>query len=365
MNAVIEPTLPDFLALAPFSLDSVSKSKLLIPALRELTSHHQRHCQEYASILGMLNQSVEQIIRIEDIPFIPVRLFKEFELLSIDRSQIFKTMTSSGTTGQKFSRIFLDRAAVQAQQKALARLMAELIGKSRLPMLIVDSPSVISNRAQFSARGAGILGFSMFGQELTYALDDAMSLDLPKVTTFLERHQEAPILIFGFTFMIWRHLLQPLAQAGIKLPAEKGILIHGGGWKKLADQAVTNDEFRRQIFRQTGVERIHNYYGMVEQTGSIFVECEAGHLHSSIFSDIIIRDPQDFSPLGTNHEGLIQVISALPHSYPGHSLLTEDTGILMGEDDCTCGRLGKYFVVTGRIAGAELRGCSDVYAANH
>ena len=49
-------------------------------------------------------------------------------------------------------------------------------------------------------------------------------------------------------------------------------------------------------------------------------------------------------------------------SYPGHSLLTEDEGILLGEDDCRCGRLGKYFKIVGRIKNAEIRGCSDTYA---
>ena len=29
---------------------------------------------------------------------------------------------------------------------------------------------------------------------------------------------------------------------------------------------------------------------MIEQTGSIFIECEKGYYHPSIFSDIIIRD---------------------------------------------------------------------------
>ena len=48
-------------------------------------------------------------------------------------------------------------------------------------------------------------------------------------------------------------------------------------------------------------------------------------------------------------------------SYPGHSLLTEDEGVLLGEDDCKCGRLGKYFLVLGRVKNAEIRGCSDAY----
>jgi hypothetical protein len=60
--------------------------------------------------------------------------------------------------------------------------------------------------------------------------------------------------------------------------------------------------------------------------------------------------------------GIIEVVSALPKSYPGHALLTEDEGIVIGEDDCPCGRKGKYFKVHGRLANAEIRGCSDTYA---
>ena len=56
--------------------------------------------------------------------------------------------------------------------------------------------------------------------------------------------------------------------------------------------------------------------------------------------------------------GVVQVVSALPRSYPGHSLLTEDLGDLLGEDDCRCGQLGRTFRVLGRVPKAELRGCS-------
>jgi len=59
--------------------------------------------------------------------------------------------------------------------------------------------------------------------------------------------------------------------------------------------------------------------------------------------------------------GIIQTLSILPLSYPGHSLLTEDEGVIVGEDNCRCGRMGKYFQVLGRIKQAEIRGCSDTF----
>ena len=109
-------------------------------------------------------------------------------------------------------------------------------------------------------------------------------------------------------------------------------------------------------------KRIHNFYGMVEQVGSIFMECEEGYLHAPNFSDLLIRDFKNWECLPINQTGVIQTLSILPHSYPGHSLLTEDIGLIHGIDDCSCGRKGSYFTIDGRIPRAELRGCSDTHA---
>jgi phenylacetate-coenzyme A ligase PaaK-like adenylate-forming protein len=136
-------------------------------------------------------------------------------------------------------------------------------------------------------------------------------------------------------------------------------LLHGGGWKKLLNEKISNKEFKKKFLETCKLSSIHDYYGMIEQTGSINVECRYGHLHTSIYNDIIIRDPYDFSPLEFGNEGLIQLISTIPKSYPGQSILTEDIGVVLGEDDCLCGRKGKYFKVIGRMKNAEIRGCSD------
>ena len=143
----------------------------------------------------------------------------------------------------------------------------------------------------------------------------------------------------------------------------RGVLIHGGGWKKLVSESVSSSQFKQALNDVCGLKHVHDYYGMVEQTGTIYMECECGHLHAPVFSDVIIRRSSDFSVADIGEEGLIEVVSVLPKSYPGHALLTEDSGVLLGEDDCPCGRKGKYFKINGRIKNAEIRGCSDTYAA--
>ncbi len=350
----------EVMAWPAFGLDQASKEALLLTALTALTVHHQEQCRPYRDILVKL-WSTDHFARLSDLPFLPVRLFKHERLQSVADGDIIKTMTSSGTSGQNVSQIFLDKQTSALQIKVLSRIMGEFIGPHRLPMLVIDCRATVANRLKFSARTAGILGFSIFGRHIEYALDDDMSLNEARVLAFLEKHAGQAVLIFGFTFIVWLHLLRWLESGGRKLPLGQGILIHGGGWKQLQAQAVDSAEFRERLRAVTGIERVHNYYGMVEQTGSIFMECEHGHLHASAWSDVIIRDSKDFRPLGSGQPGLIELLSVIPRSYPGHALLSEDEGVLLGVDDCPCGRKGRYFKVLGRIQNAEVRGCSDTY----
>ena len=98
-------------------------------------------------------------------------------------------------------------------------------------MLIIDEPNVISNRNNFSARGAGILGFSLFGTKREYALDEQMELRIDAVRAFLEKHAGSRIFLFGFTFMIFKHFLRVLEDRNINFDLSEAVLIHGGGGK--------------------------------------------------------------------------------------------------------------------------------------
>lgn len=353
--------LERLLQVSPYSLDKTEKQVVYQEALSELTRHHYASCPEYKKILDVMGYDVSQNHKLEEQPMIPVRLFKEYELLSVPREEVTKTMTSSGTSGQKVSKIYLDKENTKNQTKVLAEIMSSYLGKQRLPLLILDTKLALKDRTMFSARGAGIVGFSTFGRDTTYALDEQMNLDLPAIRNFLKKHEGETILMFGYTYLIWQYVVCALQKSGESLSIPEGKLFHIGGWKKLKEQAVDREQYNAAIREGFGNVGVYNYYGMAEQLGSVFVECEHGHMHCSNFSDVVIRRPQDFSVADKGERGLIELASLLPRSYPGHVLLTEDEGELLGEDDCPCGRKGKYFQIHGRIKGAEIRGCSDTY----
>ena len=152
-------TYEEMLELNPYSLGKEEKQKLIFNRQMELMDKHIKGCSAYKNIINVLHKDIRKN---EDIPFLPVRMFKDMELMSVEKEDVFKTMTSSGTTGQQVSKIYLDRVTASNQQKTLVKIVSEYLGSNRVPMIIMDCPSVVKDRKKFSARGAGILGFSIF-----------------------------------------------------------------------------------------------------------------------------------------------------------------------------------------------------------
>ncbi len=104
-----------------------------------------------------------------------------------------------------------------------------------------------------------------------------------------------------------------------------------------------------------------DFYGMVEQTGVVFIDCSAGHKHAPNFAEVKIRNYMTLEENPIGEPGYIEIMNALPDSYPGMSILTEDIGEVLGVDDCPCGRKGKYFVFRSRLEKPETRGCGATF----
>ncbi|GAB1689107.1 acyl-protein synthetase [Krasilnikovia sp. M28-CT-15] len=343
--------------MSVFTRTQKEREPALLAELSALVAHHRAHCTPYDRILAA--EGFTTASTVAELPWLPVRLFKHMALKSIPDDAVFKVLTSSGTTGE-VSRIYLDKQAAATQTRQLGATLRTVLGDKRLPMLLVDSRGILTDRRSFSARGAGVLGMATFGRDHVWALDPEGRPDLEAVRGFLARHGDAPFLIFGFTYLVWLHLYEVARDAGLDL--SNGLLIHSGGWKKLVDRAVPPGEFRRRLAADVGLTRVHNFYGMVEQIGTIFLEGPSGgSLYCPDFADVVIRDPHTWDEQPIGEPGLIEVVSTLPTSYPGHVLLTEDLGVVHGVDDGEWP--GKRFSVLGRLPRAEARGCSDTYSS--
>ncbi|MCE7798738.1 acyl-protein synthetase [Sphingobium sufflavum] len=342
----------------PYSLRQVEKDALLLPALKDLTRFHYERCQPYAQIVDAAWGGVQDWQGLSDVPFLPVQIFKEHALTSTTAPSMI--LQSSGTTGQTPSQIFVDSETAERQSRALVSTLRPILGDSRLPFLAIDTKDVIKPN-NLTARGAGVLGMMKFGARATFALTSDLEMDEATVRRFVESNRGRPFLLFGFTFLVWTKLFGQFANGELDL--SDAILIHSGGWKKLEDQKVSSAVFRASLRQRFNLTKIFNFYGFVEQIGSMFVEGPGGFLYPPNFTDVIVRRPGSWEVAEDGEEGVLQILSLLPKSYPGHNVLTEDRGTIVTTDGGLGNRLGKAISIAGRVAKAELRGCSDVIAA--
>ena len=350
----------ELLNLNPYSLNKKKKNNFFLYHIKKLTYYHYKKCAVYKKIIKNLKFKINKKSKLEDFPMLPARIFKQHALSSIDKGAIVKTLVSSGTSGKNLSKIYLDKKNAGDQLKVLKKIVEEILGKERLPMLIIDQNPKLLNRSIFNARAAAIFGFSFFGKDHCYLLDNKNNINYNALNNFLKKYGNNKFFIFGFTSIIYHELIKKLSFKLINSNFKNGILLHGGGWKKLQKLKISNKSFKKKLFNKVGLKKIYNYYGMVEQTGSIFIECiKCNCFVTSVFSDVLIRN-KNFELIGEKQKGLIQLLSLLPTSYPGHNILTEDVGEIIIKNNCECEKKGKRFLVHGRAKEAETRGCSDV-----
>ena len=170
-------------------------------------------------------------------------------------------------------------------------------------MLIVDKDPRDNIDSDLNARMAAINGFSIFGKNHCYALDNEGEVNHKKIEIFLKNYGSNNFFIFGFTSIIYESLI----LNSKKYDFSYGNLLHGVGWKKLNKFKINNKEFKKRLSKIHNLKNIFNYYGMIEQTGSVFLECKCGYFITAIFSNVLIRD-NNLNILEKNQKGIVKLI---------------------------------------------------------
>ena len=82
-------SIESFLSSPPYGLEQKEKENVLLPLLEKMTQQHGVACSEYGKILEAMDSNTSSSYRsLTDIPFIPVRLFKEYKLSSVSDGEI-------------------------------------------------------------------------------------------------------------------------------------------------------------------------------------------------------------------------------------------------------------------------------------
>ena len=363
----------DLVKKAPFEFDEAEKQKggLFYDALREELCFHYDHNPLYKRFCKNKGFDPHRFDgNISEIPPVQVSVFKELgqKLNSVEKKEIKLTLQSSATSGIPSS-VPIDAITSKRQARAMIKVVGSFIGNERKPFLIMDVDPASGFREILGARYAAVSGYMNFASEAGYFLKvdehNTYYYDYEGIKKYIEALAGQSAVVFGFTYILYSEVIRPLTQKGVKfrLPAGSKVL-HIGGWKKLEDEKVSKDEFNQLAAELFGVEQtdIIDIYGFTEQMGLNYPDCPCGCKHTSLYSEVIVRDIITKEVLPPGKEGLLEFVTPVPHSYPGNAVLTDDIGVIC-DGKCEYDRNGTRFKIIGRLKKAGIRGCGDILSS--
>ena len=360
--------IDELLRKSPYAARPGEYDDLLRVAVREAIVHHCAHCQAFKR--WYLKQGADPDAEIQDlarVPYLPVSIFKRIALESIGEQDVVRVLRSSATSSQTPSRVVLDRVTRDRQMRTLGVLLGALMGSTRRPFVVLDAAAAQETDLELSARVAGLRGYLMMASETHYVLDvnaGQPQLNVERLKTILDQlcAGGAPVCLIGYTYMLYQHVVTPLARAGLRLQLPPGsMVLHFGGWKRLQRQAVDRARLNEEVAQVFAMAEpcVRDVYGFTEQLGIIYPDDGRGARLAPVYSEVIVRDPITLEPVPEGEPGLLEFITPLPHSYPGIALLVDDMGRIVSRERGDDGRYGTRFEVLGRAEGAEVRGCGD------
>lgn len=361
----------ELLSLAAYNHNE-ENDKLFVQALQEELIFHFEHNEMYRRFCQRKGFDPYQAIEsLESIPPVAVSVFKDlgFKLASVPKEELTLALQSSATSGVP-STVVLDKVTSKRQAKAMVKVISAFIGSERKPFLIMDIDPRSADRRLLGARFAAVTGYLKFASKTGYFLkanEQGISyFDVEGIQQFVnELPVDQPVVVFGFTYILYQNVLKTILQSDVKIQLPKGSkIIHIGGWKKLESEKVEKHLFNQQLADVFSIEPVDviDIYGFTEQMGLNYPDCECGCKHVSSYVRVVVRDPITREVLPDGKEGMLEFITPVPHSYPGNVVLTDDMGYIEPAP-CPCGRTGQRFRIVGRMKKAEVRGCGDILSA--
>lgn len=282
--------------------------------------------REYLELLGVDPAAVECP---EQIPFLPIELFKSHRVYcgSNPPQQIF---TSSSTTGQTPSRHYV--ADLRIYEEAFTRSFELFYGPAEQTAIFALLPNYLEREGSsliymvegLIRRGGG--GFYLYDH-------DALLRDM-------EAHQGKKILL-GVSYALW-----DLAEE--QRGALHDVIVMETGGMKGRREELPREEFHRLLCDAFGVQSIHSEYGMAELMSQAYSDGK-GIFRTPPWMRICVRDLNDpFRLLPNGATGGINLID-LANLYSCSFLQTQDLGKVYDDGS---------FRILGRISGSEIRGCN-------
>ncbi len=294
----------------------------------ELFRYQANRCAPYAEWVRLMGVEPAEVERLEQIPFVPVELFKTQRFYSAD-GEPAKVFTSSNTGGTTPSRHYM--ASLENYEEAFVRGWEHFYGDvsgwsfyGLLPSYLErDGSSLIYMVDGLIRRGRGG-GFYLYDHDKL--LSDVAADSGPKV-------------LIGVTYA-----LLDLAE---RCPDLKGCIVMETGGMKGKRKELSKSELHEVLTKSFGVECIHSEYGMAELTSQAYSTGE-GVFRTPDWMRVLVRDTADPTAISRRGRGGINIID----------LASRDSVAFIATGDVGTVTEDGSFTIDGRIAHSDIRGCN-------
>lgn len=335
-------------------------------AIRENAVFQYENCPDYRRILdefGFDPQTIRGTGDLEKLPFLPTLYFKHHHLQSVPpRRQLIKA-TSSGTSGA------MSHIGFDFQSLNLGKNMVLRVGKYHKLWSLKPTNYIIfgyrPTRDNKTAVSKTAYGFTFFAPALsrTFALemtDSGYQLSWDRVLKAFEKCAKSPFPMRTIGFPAYTYfLLKDMREKGIRYKMPRGSKVTlGGGWKQFYAEKVEKEDFYALVKEVLDIdeENIVEFFGAVEHP-ILYTDCQYHHFHIPAYSRVIIRDPNDFSPVKNGTVGLVNLLTPMMRSAPLLSVMTDDLGVLHSET-CPCGASSPWLEIIGRVGISDIVTCA-------
>ena len=162
MNFIVDKLLK----LNPFKYDISVRDKLFLDSLHQMAIYHYENCDKYRRLCENNNFDPYYVSNdLIDYPYIPVNIFKNTELISVPRNQLFRNLQSSATTSGVPSKVHIDMATSKRQTIASSSVMGSFLHPNRHNFFILDSDPRVRFTLDMTARIAASRGFLVLARE--------------------------------------------------------------------------------------------------------------------------------------------------------------------------------------------------------
>lgn len=292
----------------------------------ELFRYQSSRCAPYKLYLQIMGINPEEVERVEQIPFLPIEIFKS-QRVYCGEGEPEVCFTSSATTGMTPSRHYMARLADYevAFTAAYEQFYPGMPIYALLPCYLErEGSSLVYMVDRLVARYGG--GFFLDDHK---ALVEALEAD------------RRPKILLGVSYA-----LLDLAEEGVTLPPNT-IVMETGGMKGRRKE-LSKSELHKVLCDAFGVGEIHSEYGMAELTSQAYSSGE-GLFRAPSWMRVVVRDVNNpLSQLPAGQRGGVNIID-LANLHSCAFLQTQDVGRAFDDGS---------FALEGRISGADIRGCN-------